>query len=153
MIRRAGFSLMELLVVLAVAGLIMAVAPPLLSKAMPGLQLKSAAREMAAGMRYARDRAVSSRGEVLLSVDVEQRTVSVTGRSKPTRIPDDLVIELVTAQSEMEGEGRGNIRFYPDGSSTGGRITVSHGRRGYDVDLDWLTGRVTVKQVEVEEAF
>ncbi len=144
---------MELLVVLAVAGLIMAVAPPLLSKAMPGLQLKSAAREMAAGMRYARDRAVSSRGEVLLSVDVEQRTVSVTGRSKPTRIPDDLVIELVTAQSEMEGEGRGNIRFYPDGSSTGGRITVSHGRRGYDVDLDWLTGRVTVKQVEVEEAF
>ncbi len=149
--RQSGFTLLELVVVLAIAGFIMTVTPPLLSKAMPGLQLKSSARELAAGMRYARDRAVSGRAEMVLSVDLEQRTVTVTGRARPIRISDDLDVAMVTAQSEVEDDQRGNIRFYPDGSSTGGRITVSHGRKGYDIDLDWLTGRVSITEVQVEE--
>ncbi len=41
---------------------------------------------------------------------------------------------------------RGAIRFYPDGSSTGGRITVASGERKFLVDVDWLTGRVSIKE-------
>jgi general secretion pathway protein H len=145
-----GFTLLELLVVLAVAGLIMAVTPPMLSKAMPGLQLKSSAREVAAGMRYARDRAVSWRTRTELRVDLEQRTVSVTGRPRPIQLSDDLDVALVTARSALEDDQRGSIFFYPDGSSTGGRITVSRGTSGYDIDLDWLTGRVSIAAVQVD---
>jgi general secretion pathway protein H len=53
-------------------------------------------------------------------------------------------LKLLTAQTEVESDHRGSIRFYPDGSSTGGRITVSSGERQYLVDVDWLTGRVAI---------
>ena len=45
----------------------------------------------------------------------------------------------------MSSDKRGAIRFYPDGSSTGGRITVSSGERKFLVDVDWLTGRVSIE--------
>ena len=147
----AGFSLIELLVVLAIAALILAVTPPLLSNAMPGLQLKSTARQMAAGLRYARDRAVARRSEVNFSVDLEARSVTVTGRKGVISISDDLDVSLVTAASELVGETLGHIRFYPDGTSTGGRVTVGYKGNGYAVDVDWLTGRVSIDATEVPE--
>ena len=38
----------------------------------------------------------------------------------------------------------GSIRFYPDGGSNGGRITLGAGDLKYEVDVDWLTGRVAI---------
>ncbi len=43
--------------------------------------------------------------------------------------------------TEPDGD---SIRFYPDGSSTGGRNTGSSGEGKYLVDVDWLTGRVSI---------
>ena len=48
---------------------------------------------------------------------------------------------LLAACSEQD---TGAIRFFPDGSSTGGRVTLMVGERSYAVDVDWLTGRVRV---------
>ncbi len=146
-----GFTLIELIVVLAIAGLIMAVTPPLLSKAMPGLQLKSTARHIAAGLRFARGRAVAQRTEAVLTLDLEARAVSISGREGSLSIPDDLSIELVSAVSELEDENLGRIRFFPDGTSTGGRITLGYRGNGYDLDVDWLTGRVSIAAAEVPE--
>jgi general secretion pathway protein H len=56
----------------------------------------------------------------------------------------ELELKLFTAQTEAVSERKGAIRFYPDGSSTGGRITVASGERKYLVDVDWLTGRVSI---------
>ena len=36
------------------------------------------------------------------------------------------------------------IRFYPDGSSSGGTITVARDNTAYDVSVDWLLGGVRV---------
>jgi len=58
----------------------------------------------------------------------------------------NLELKLYAAQSEVSSERRGSIRFYPDGSSTGGRITVAAGERKYLVDVDWLTGRVSINE-------
>jgi general secretion pathway protein H len=146
-----GFSLIELIVVLAIAGLIMAVTPPMLSSAMPGLQLKSTARQVAAGLRFARARAVAQRTEVVLTLDLEARSVTISGRDGSLSIPDDLDVELVSAVSELEDESLGRIRFFPDGTSTGGRITLGYRGNGYDLDVDWLTGRVSIAAAEVPE--
>ena len=146
-----GFSLIELLVVLAIAALILTVTPPLLSSAMPGLQLKSSARQVAAGLRYARDRAVVERTETRLMLDLESGIITVTDRGGSISIPEDLNIALVTAVSELDSDKQGHIRFYPDGTSTGGRITLSYKGNGYAVDVDWLTGRVSINATEVLE--
>ena len=146
-----GFTLIELIVVLAIAGLIMAVTPPLLSKAMPGLQLKSTARQLAAGLRFARGHAVTRRTEAALTLDLEARTATIDGRKGTLSIPEDLDLELVSTVGELEDENRGRIRFYPDGSSTGGRITLGYKGNGYDLDVDWLTGRVSIAAAEVPQ--
>ena len=58
---------------------------------------------------------------------------------------------LFTARSEQLSEKGGAIRFFPDGSSTGGRITLSIDSMRYLVNVDWLTGRVKVMESVVEE--
>ena len=66
--------------------------------------------------------------------------------SRSISLPARLDLKLYTAQSEIVDDRRGAIRFYPDGSSTGGRVTVASGERKLLVDVDWLTGRVTIKE-------
>ena len=58
-----------------------------------------------------------------------------------------LLIELLTIAGEARKPGEGDIRFNPDGSSTGGRISLIDGQRKVAVGVDWLTGRVSVADV------
>ena len=67
-------------------------------------------------------------------------------------LPEDIALELFTARSELESDTVGRVRFFPDGSSTGGRITLSLAERRYMVDVDWLTGRVTTFDPDTVEA-
>ncbi|MES2934267.1 MAG: GspH/FimT family protein [Pseudomonadota bacterium] len=140
----AGFTMLELLVVLVLMILVYAVAVPVISNGMPGTELKGAARQLAAGLRKARSQAVTQKQETVLTLDVEQHRFGLSGDSHQYNLPPKLDISLFTAQSEMLQEKIGRIRFYPDGSSTGGRITVALGERKYMVDIDWLTGQVKV---------
>ena len=106
--------------------------------------LKAAARSLAAGLRAAQSIAMATRRDALLTVDMESREYLTTGELQAHTLPKSLELKLYTAQTEVTSERRGSIRFYPDGSSTGGRITVSAGERKYLVDVDWLTGRVSI---------
>ncbi len=51
---------------------------------------------------------------------------------------------LETARSEMEEEGIGRIRFFPDGASTGGNVELSLGEVVWRIEINWLTGEVVV---------
>ena len=106
--------------------------------------LKAAARTLASGLRQAQTLAMTTRKDMSLTLDLESREFTVTGDSTIRQLPKDLQLKLYTAQSEVTSDRRGAIRFYPDGSSTGGRITVAAGERKYLVDVDWLTGRVSI---------
>ncbi len=141
---QSGFTLIELIVVLAIAGFIMAVVPPLIARAIPGVELKGAARQLAGGLRFARSYAIRSRKEALLTLDLEKKLYRVTGRTRAYAIPKGIDVALLTAESETDTTQSGSIRFYPTGGSTGGRVTLSIGERSYDVDVDWLTGRVRI---------
>ena len=143
--RCSGFTLLELLVVLAIAGMILAVTPPLFSAALPGLQMKSSARQLASALRYARSSAVTQQSQTIVTLDVANREFTVTGRAKAYEFPEQFKLKLFTARSELSEDGtKGNIRFFPDGGSTGGRVTVSYGERSHEIDVDWLTGRVRI---------
>ena len=70
---------------------------------------------------------------------------SLTGDPKSYSLPKRLNLALFTAQSELVREKTGGIRFFPDGTSTGGRVTVSAGESKQIVDVDWVTGRVAIQ--------
>jgi general secretion pathway protein H len=142
---QAGFTLLEVIVVLVLAGIIYALLLAVPMRGASVADLKSAARTLASGLRQAQSTAMVTRRDAVLAVDVEAREFVMPGDSEPRKLPDGVDLKLYTAQSEVSSERKGAIRFYPDGSSTGGRITVSSGERKYLVDVDWLTGRVKIE--------
>ena len=143
--KRAGFTLFELLVVLTIIALASAViVPSLVGRS--GLEVKRNASELAAGLRQARGQAIVRNRATSVLLDVDRRQFKVADDGRPRQLHKDVTLTLYTARSELLGAQAGNIRFFPDGSSTGGRITVSGGRQTYLVDVDWLTGRVRVAE-------
>ena len=103
----------------------------------------TATAELAAGLRLARSEAILSNRPVAFDLDLIGHRYRV-GTATPRRLPADLSLELLTISGEILNGREGDIRFNPDGSSTGGRISLADGRRHVGVGVDWLTGRVSV---------
>jgi general secretion pathway protein H len=142
--RQAGFTFLELILVIglgaAIFGILLSFAPRGASSA----DLKAAARAVASGLRQAQSTALATRRDTVLSMDLDERSFTFTGASRTHTLPEGVELKLFTAQSEVQSERKGGIRFHPDGSSTGGRVTLATGPRQYTVDVDWLTGKVTI---------
>ena len=144
--RARGVTLLELLVVIAIIGVVTAVVMPMLGPGVSNTELKGAARQLASGLRYARSEAMATRQERFVTVDLEGRRFMVGSDARAHALPKDVELKLFTAQMDLVDDKTGAIRFYPDGGSNGGRITVAAGERKFEVDVDWLTGRIAILQ-------
>lgn len=142
--RTVGVSLLELMIVLMIMAIIAALVVPMFGGGVSNTQLRSAARQLASGLRLARSEAVAQRRETFLVVDVAERRFKVDRNPQEHALPRDVELKLYTAQKDLVDDKIGSIRFYPDGGSNGGRITVGSGERKYEIDVDWLTGRVAI---------
>lgn len=142
-----GFTLLEVLTVIALIALTYTLLPKMVFGGVSGAELRSNVRAVAAGLRMTRDAAVQDKREAVLTLDLENRAFTLPGDAKVHRLNEHLDVKLFTAQSDLIAEKVGVIRFFPDGSSNGGRVTVSAGGRKFAVDVDWLTGRVTINEV------
>lgn len=151
--RRAvgGFTLLELMAVLLVLAAALAVSLPFIARSTGGssTELRAAARIVAAGLRQTRDRAISANRAAAMQFDVELRRIRLGPRTR--HLPRWLRFGLFTARSERVDATRGNIRFFPDGSSTGGRVMLGTNHRSLSVDVDWLTGRVSLLEGEPQD--
>ena len=99
---------------------------------------------------YARGQALISRQETTVTLDLAENTYTVSGRDKIYSIPKAIDITVVTAQNEVT-EGQGSIRFFADGSSTGGRITLELGKAAWQIDINWLTGQIELDDTDASE--
>ena len=132
------------MLVLVLMAMMYALVPPFFAVGGSTTELKAAARQVAAGLRKARSQAIVERRESVLSVDVDARNFQLSGNTKRYSLPATAIVSVDTAESELLGENVAAIRFYPDGSSTGGRVTLAMDKRELRVDVDWLTGQVGI---------
>ena len=137
-------TLLEILIVLALMAIATAFVFPMFGGPVSTSELRASARSLAAGLRLARSEAVSRRRETFLTLDVEGKRFKVGDDPREHALPKRVELKLFTAQNDLVSDKVGAIRFYPDGGSNGGRITVAAGTRKFDVDVDWLTGRVAI---------
>ncbi|WP_036269252.1 GspH/FimT family protein [Methylocaldum szegediense] len=144
--RQDGFTLLEMLLALAVAAALTAIAVPNLTPLLNRAQLTAAARDIASGLRYARGQALAGAREAIFELDVNRKAYRVSGRQKPFSLPDGVRLSLYTAEQEAGEDGIGSIRFFPDGSSTGGRVTLEAAGKKRLVDVNWLTGEVVIRE-------
>ena len=139
-----GFSLLELLVVLAIIGIVLAFVPGFLLRGQPGLDVDVAARAIADALRQARSHAVLHNRDQLFALDVEERLFRIAGQRASVQMAKGIEVTFQTARSELMSETIGQIRFFPDGTATGGRIGLTLDGRHVEVIVDWLTGLVSV---------
>lgn len=139
-----GFTLIELVVVLAIAALLLAIVLPFGLHRRSHDELAGGAREIAAALRMARSRAILANRPASFVVDVENGFYRPPGAGAAHAVPAGSRITLYTAQEEQLDGTTGAIRFFPDGSSTGGGVALSLGAERYDILVDWLTGGVSI---------
>lgn len=136
-----GLTLVELLVVLAVLAVLTALVTPAVTALMPGHRLNATASAVAAEIRRARAEALSMGRPVGFFADVETRTYR-SGRRSAQTWPAAVHVEFVSAKVLQVDDATGEIRFFSNGTSTGGRLTLSDGGLTVTLLVDWFDGRV-----------
>src|ERR1700752_2186286 len=82
-----GFTLVEVLIVLAIMVAIIAILMPIGARQRQHAQLAAGAREVAEGLRLTRSRAVLGRSPATLLVDVREKLLRVAGAVAPEELP------------------------------------------------------------------
>ena len=146
--RQAGFSLFELLIALTLVIAILALIPAYLSKGISAAELKSSVRQIGSGLQAARSEAISRNSQRVFVVDVDERQFFIGANGAANQLAKTLDLTLKTAESERISDTRGGIRFFPDGSSTGGEVLVASDGRTLKIAVNWVTGKVAIIPVD-----
>lgn len=137
-----GLTLIETMVALAVMGFILTLALPMISRGQGRAELRSAADTVSGALRGVRSRAIAQNHEEVFLVDTDRAQYHAAG-AEPVSLPRNVKVMLFTTTQEQISVGIGAIRFYSDGSSTGGGVSLIKGDVRYDILVNWLTGRVS----------
>jgi general secretion pathway protein H len=145
--RARGFTLVELMVALAIGALVVAVAVPASMRMYESFRYRAAVRDVVTLLATARYQALN-RGEAQdVLVNPDKRWVRLNDTTET--LPASLKLAVHSAR-ELNREGVGVIRFYPEGGASGGGVdieTASGG--GVSIEVDWLLGRVTQERYAV----
>lgn len=144
-ISNRGFTLLELLVALAIMAAVLVIAIPAITSG-GHIELKAAARDITTALRQTRLLAQNRAKAASLIIDVDKRSIHINNTDIKRSIPSDITIEMTTAESELSGDNSGGIRFFPDGSSTGGQITIWRNGQWVQINVEWLTGIIREKR-------
>jgi len=140
---RGGFTLIELVVALAITAVMLGVLPAALGRMYDAMEYRSTIRNMLADLKAARLEAVRSGEAAVFTVDLEGHRFGV-GPEPAETIPEKLKVRAIVADTEIAAGKRAGIRFYPDGSATGGSIELERpSGDGLRLRVDWLFGRVS----------
>ena len=136
-----GFTLIELMVVVAIMSVSAALIVPAYARSMGSFELRRDTREMVTALRLARSRAIVDARPQVVTIDSSNHAYS-SGPGQPlTTLGSEHAIGLAHSLAGPPTVSRLSITFHPDGSSTGGSIVLARGALSYHIEVDWLTGR------------
>lgn len=146
---QAGFTLVELLVVLAILVMIALAVPTLYSRTHQAMVLKTTTATLVQSLRTLRQQALSQGRVHQWAVAPGAHGYQLDAQSTIPLASDKvhLRFEPLSASGKNSSnlnvsEAPTSIRFFPDGSATGGRLFVATDQRTRVILIDWLTGRV-----------
>ncbi len=160
--KRRGFVLVELVVVLVLIGLSMALVAPSFSRVARGVELKAAAQKISTILRYYRSEAVQTGKNQQILFDPGLREVRVqavevniaeggkekteiSALSKKFILPEGIQMKELKIPAPQNPADSPAIEFYPNGGSNGGSLLIDRlDHKGYRIRVNFLTGAVEI---------
>ncbi len=138
-----GFTLIEVLVVMVMIAVLAGLVATGMSDSLRKAKIRAVSKNLVSAMRYTRGQAVVKHEQKTITFNVEEKTYQAP-RKKVVHIPDEIDINVYTADSEVADETTGSIRFFSDGSSTGGWVKLTHKNKIWKINVNWLTGEIAM---------
>ena len=140
-----GFTLIEILVVIALMALAAGVVPVAFGKLYEGAQYRASVRAALDAMRAARLHAMSSGTETRFVVAMRERRFGAEGvpGAAAYELPAPLEMHAEMAAQELGDDGSLAVRFLPQGGASGGSLDILRpSGAGVRLRVDWFSGRV-----------
>ena len=141
--RHDGFTLVEMLVVLAIIAVAAAISFPIIGQNPGARQLNAISMEIASALRMTRDAATARNREQQLVIDFEHHVVNWPGGAS-IDLPDQMGVVVNSAAQDVTGKTAA-FRYFPDGGSTGGSIVLTMNGASRQVAVNWLTGAIAIE--------
>jgi general secretion pathway protein H len=142
-----GFTILELILVIVLIAAASTITLGLLGVGRSGSQLRGAARTIATELRYTRAQALITGKPQRFEMDLDKHSWAAPGNHRGT-LPQWLQVRFDGVRQEQRSARDAAIRFFPDGSATGGRISLLTQGAGWRVDVRWLTGEVSMTRLQ-----
>ena len=145
----SGFTLLEIVCVLAIIALLAAVILPAIPRGTSYARLEAYAIETATLLKQDRYAAMRRRAHVATEISAAARTVRSGGTGRAVQLPSDIAVEaLLAKRCDQRAAGR-TIDFFPSGRSCGGTIELTRLGKGFQVRVNWLTGGIELVPIQL----
>lgn len=145
--RAAGFTLIELTVVLVIIAVGTGLVVPMIEGGLNSREVRRAARQIASTLHFCRDEAVALGRPQQVVIDPERNSIYVGDRRRWATLSDRAVIERAEGDGEAVG-GAVRVLCFPNGATTGANVVLAsradRSRERLRIRLDPLLGRVDV---------
>jgi len=140
----AGFTLLELTIVLFIISLILGLSTVFFANLLPSSRLDATAKNISSTIRYARSLARIS-GEIqFVTIDFDSRKYGIEGRGEES-IPSEINIKVIDPLSGEVSSGKYRLRFNTAWGIEGGTIVLWNKKRTVNIEVDPIVGAVVIK--------
>lgn len=139
-----GFSLIEIIVVLAVLSLAMIISLPRTGAERHDRDLAAFSIDLAARLRSMRAEAIRRNDTLSFTLDAESHSIKLSHELDVRPLPKSLSVEVTAARELASSTRQAAVAFFSDGSSSGGTIHIVQGSSRRLIKINWLTGAVTI---------
>lgn len=138
-----AFSLLEVLIVMVFIAVIAGFVTSSMTKNLRKAKIRAVSKNLLSALRYTRGQAIVKHEQKIITFNVKEKTYKAP-RKKTVQIPEEIDINVYTADSDVQDESTGSIRFFSDGSSTGGWVKLTYGDKIWQINVNWLTGEISM---------
>ena len=139
-----GFTLLEMVCVLAIIALLLATALPALPRRTSRPMLEAYALQTAALLKADRNAAIRRGDTVATELSPMARTIRSGSSGRLLQLPEDVGFRAILADQCGARAAGTTIQFLPSGMSCGGTIYLSRPGITLEVRITWLTGGVEI---------